>query len=189
MFCPKCGSQLEEGTKVCNACGTQITNDNANSQGTANFNQAGGAQPSQNAAGGYQYSGPGVPIKTGVGFSPFDLIVLLGSVVMIIACFLPYASVTVLDYTESVSLFDGKDGYIFTGVAVLVIVFTLIKKWAPQFSLSIVGAALTFYEISDTSEKLDGLEDMIDHGLGFYLLIISAVLMVGGTLLRKFINK
>lgn len=199
MFCPKCGNQLEEGATSCNACGAQITNDNANLQGagtTTNYNPAGGAAPFQNTtSSSYQYSGAGtsgIPMQANQSLSVFDLIALIGAAAMILACFLPYASVTFLDVTESVSLFDGKDGWLFTGVAVLVAVFTLLKKWGPQLAFSIIGAALMVFEIADTSDKLGDLGDLgdlVSNGFGYYLLIISAIAMLGGTIVKKVLNK
>lgn len=185
MFCPKCGNQLEEGATSCNACGAQITN--------ANSNPAGGAAPFQNTtSSSYQYSGTGtsgIPMPANQNLSLFDLIVLIGAAAMILACFLPYASVSVFDYKESVSLFDGSDGWFFMGVAVLVAVFTLIKKWGPQLVFSVIGAALMLYEISDTSDELEVLGDLVSHGFGYYLLILSAIAMLGGTIVKKVLNK
>lgn len=196
MFCRKCGSQMEEGAKFCKACGTAVEENHADASQTTGTGNGGMNMSGQNASGG------SAPFQNGMNgsfvnnlqpgaiknFSPMDIVVLIGAVAMIIASFLPFVSISFFGSTASRSLFDGGDGWFFMGVAVIVIVLTFLKLWVPQLVFAAIGFMLMIYECIDASDALDSA-GIGDKGLGYYLLVISALAMLGGAIAKKVIKK
>lgn len=141
MNCPTCGATLTDGTTTCPTCGASISqpadfnqmqyqqpqanyNQQPYQQPQANFNQAQYQQPQANYNQA-QYQQPQanfnqMPYANSAGagfkrkFNAGHFAVMGGSLLCLISVFLPFLTVSLFGYSESMSLFkDGEDGVIF----------------------------------------------------------------------------
>ncbi len=165
MFCSKCGSQVQDGAVFCPKCGAPMSADAA---GNAGYQPATG------------YSGGPVATKTSM-----NVVRVIASVVVILATFMPFVSA--LGYNKS--LIDGGDGYIFMGLAAVVIVCDLIRKAAPAMVISILTLGFAIYEIVDTQKIASQAFGLIQNGIGFYLLILGSIAMVIAGPVMKAVSK
>lgn len=122
MNCPTCGATLTDGTTTCPTCGAAISqpadfNQMQYQQPETNFNQAQYQQPQANYnqmpyANSAAYAPAGAKYKR--KFNAGHFAVMGGSLLCLISVFLPFLSVSLFGYSESMSLFkDGEDGVIF----------------------------------------------------------------------------
>lgn len=141
-----------------------------------------------------------------VGGQTFDYISILtfiGAVVTILGCALPFASINVSMFgqslSDSISLFSSGDGWFFLAFAVAVVVVTVLKKHLAALILSAIDLALGIFEVVYTNKKIedavgsygsigDAVKNAIHYGVGAWLIIIAGVAMVVGTLLA-FLNQ
>lgn len=125
MNCPTCGATLTEGTTTCPTCGAAISlpadfNQMQYQQPETNFNQAQYQQPQANYnqqpyqqpqanynqmpyANSAAYAPAGAKYKR--KFNAGHFAVMGGSLLCLISVFLPFLSVSLFGYSESMSLF------------------------------------------------------------------------------------
>ena len=155
-FCKNCGTPLNDDATFCGKCGTPV----------------GGAP-----------AGRG-PIYTSTNADKFKLGVFIASALVIISTILPYASVSLFGFSESVSLLKGGDGWFFIAAAAVAIVGAVIGKPILPLVGGVIAALLSLFEIANTKSELGAYSSMVDMGLGFYLnLIASIALAAVGVLL------
>ena len=121
MNCPTCGTTLTDGTTICPACGASISQPAAFNQmqyqqpqyqqPQANYNQVQYQQPQANYnqmpyANSAAYAPAGAKYKR--KFNAGHFAVMGGSLLCLISVFLPFLTVSLFGYSESMSLF--KDG-------------------------------------------------------------------------------
>lgn len=113
------------------------------------------------------------------------IISIVGSALLIICAFLPYATVDFLGVSESTSLIEGGDGYFFIGLAVIALVFVLLNKRIPVLIASILSLALMIFEVVDYADKIggSGLDDYIQKGPGYFLMIAGAIVLFIGAIM------
>lgn len=173
MFCNKCGSELEEGVKFCKSCGASVEQRNV----------AGGMLYQTSQSGAFNQTAPAKKLDM------MDMIVLVGAVLMVLATFLPYVKVSILGYSESTTLLEGGDGKFFIIAAIIVAVFTIIKKWAFQLIGAVISVGLMVVEAIDTSDVISQFDGFGERSIGFYLMVISAIVMIGGSLAKKLVKR
>ena len=104
MFCPKCGTQNLDGAKFCTSCGNDLSARVATPAGQPAGNPAPVANPAAAAA-------AAAPAKK----TPFDIAAIVAAAVMIVAFFLPLASISAFGYSVSMSPYSitfGSNSYV-----------------------------------------------------------------------------
>lgn len=155
-FCIKCGRELKEG-ESCNCQGQVQTQSSVNLKRTVVGKEQRGQDTSAQAN------------KT-------KLMIIVGSIVMCIACFMPFFKVTLFGASASAPYTDG-DGVI---VIILAIIAALLAGFRLQkFSLipTIIALFLTLYDVAHISERSEGLGS---PAIGAYLVIIGSVIAIAG---------
>lgn len=189
MFCPNCGKQLEDTVKFCDGCGSRVAEEAATTQ-TVN---ATGSKPLL----AFKVAG----IDFSISLAKIDLIGLIAAIVAIIALYLPYVTISAFGMSESTSFSSGEDyGIILT----LLIVFIVFNVFGFSKIKNVVGYAyfiiMIIEAISFSSEIKqyyvdylkyygDYFKDVISYGIGFWLLLISGLVMVAVPLVKKFVLK
>lgn len=193
MFCPNCGTQLEDGALFCGSCGAKI------------------AAPAQTAATSSAASVPAAPgrplVSFKIGNMDFSIVKeniyfsgLIAAVVAFIALFLPYLTCKV-DFLgekakQSVNFFSGT-----TSNAVFITLVLLVYIAANLFGKKLFAritsyVALAFFIItligikSDISDVLGGFEYFSDAikvypSIGFYIELIAMIVMSFGSLIKS----
>ena len=113
------------------------------------------------------------------------IISLVGSALLILCAFLPYATVDFMGMSESTSLIEGGDGYFFIILAAIALVFVLLNKKIPVLIASILALALMIFEVVDYADKIggSGLDSYINKGAGYFLMIAGAVVLFIGAII------
>jgi hypothetical protein len=169
MFCPKCGNQCNDGITFCPSCGAQLAAPNPVTGGPVN-QQTG-------------YTPAPVPYKKHYNAGNFTL--WIGCILAAISVFLPYASISLWGYSESISLIDASDGPIFLGIAIVVAVLNLFKVDVLNIIGSVILLIAAIYERANGSE----LGSLVDYGFGCTLLIIGSFVAVIGAIVGLVMHK
>lgn len=186
MFCPNCGSELEEGSVFCGSCGTRVAPEAAATTAAA---------PSK----------PLCSFKIGnMDFSivkeNIDFMGCIAAVVAFISLFLPYVtcSVNFLGYKEkeSINFFSGTTGNaIFITLAIIIFIAASVfgKKLFAQIAgyVTLAFVLITAIglggDISEVKSKLGGFSDAIKAypSIGFYLLLLASLVMAFSWLIKS----
>lgn len=188
MFCPNCGSELEEGSVFCGSCGTKINPEAATTAATA--------------------AAPGKPLcsfKIGnMDFSivkeNIDILGCAAALVAFISLFLPYltCSVNLWGYKEkeSINFFSGTTGNA-VFITLAIIVFIAASVFGKKFFAQITGyVTLAFVlitaiglggDIAEAKNELGGFSDAIKAypSVGFYILLLASLVMAFSWLIRS----
>ena len=187
MFCPKCGTQLPDGSRFCASCGSQL-----------------GGAPAPAAAPQAGYVPPVQPIKPGItvpGLATNDLgmlVSVVSAIVGIVAFFMPIISLSVFGSTTTLSAkqmtfgttvygmsMDGEFANIlFLVIPVTALVVSLLVKGKPGAIARVVVAVILLGFVFAWKGQVD------DQGYGFFtmgiafnLFVLSgAAVAVGGVL-------
>lgn len=185
MFCPKCGSQVPDGTKFCPSCGTTLN----------------ATAPAPGAPAGAPVTNPVITSPAaGSAMTPARLVRLVAAVVMIVSFFLPLVGMSVLGYDFNFSAFQGTFGMeimgshidgapqliLFVVPGIVALLFALVAKGKAGDVLAIVcGAAiiaLLWLNMSNANDSLGGYMTL-DLLVGGWLFVISGVAsIVGGVM-------
>ena len=113
-------------------------------------------------------------------------VAMVSSILMSICVFLPYIKVTILGVTSSDALIS-IDGWFFLGIAIVAFAFGVLGKSKGVMLISVLAVALTIMEVmnfaSVVNESRIGYE--IEKGSGYYLMIVSTILLVVAGVYRK----
>ena len=205
MNCPTCGATLTEGTTTCPTCGAAISqpadfNQNPYHQPQANFNQAQYQQPQANYNQA-QYQQPQanynqMPYANSAAYAPAGakykrkfnaghFAVMGGSLLCLISVFLPFLSVSLFGYSESMSLFkDGEDGVIFLITAIVIIALSMLRVNTLNIILTLIQGIFAIYETMSAKSELSDYGSMVQYGAGFYLLLIGGIGALFGAAFR-----
>lgn len=194
-FCIKCGQELKPGDAFCPNCGTPVTKKpNTQTQSFAE-NAAQMQNQAKNTINDIKNTTKDFISHDKTGFidkfvKQNNVVGILACLLIIIGCLLPFASVSMLGYSQSVSLLsDGKDGIIFLVASLVTIVFILIKKDLLSLIAGIITGGLGIYEIIYTNSQLGEYSSMVNKGMGYYLLLIGAIILIASVVMKKFILK
>lgn len=112
-----------------------------------------------------------------------NIIGLVGSILILICVFLPFAKASVYGFSASVTLMDGSDGKLFLAIAILGAIFSFMNKKIPVLIVGVVSCLFTVIEISSFADKASY---NLEKGAGFWVMVIgSIVLLVAGILGKK----
>lgn len=192
VVCSKCGMANADGSSACAQCGAPL--------GMAGGPQMGG-YPGGSQMGGYPGSSMG-------GYAPRAAVMHVPSLVFavlgLLSVFLPFLTVEVFGFSQSVSLWDlAKEGgsadvYLLIGLFVVAIALIVLKKPLGSLIVSVVIMVLLIIEIvgaaSKISEAMGGASSMgidlgdmsqfIKPGIGAIFLVVGAI----GLLIAAIIN-
>ena len=163
MFCPTCGKELSDGATFCPGCGTAL-----NGKSGAN-----GANSQKTSSKFFD-------------LSRMNIIGIVASIAVLLAVFLPFASIDIFGTKESVSLIDGSDGILFIIIAVAGAVFSVLNLNIVVIIAGAISTVFFFIENanlsgSDADELTQLAASMIQKEFGYYLLIIGSIgLIVAG---------
>lgn len=131
------------------------------------------------------------------------ILALVGIAGLILGCFLPYYTVSVFGYTQSISLWgywEGKIVLVLTLANALFIFQDFIEKYVPQLfnnwignivqkaknpKFALVPTILVAVFAISLIIRLDVDSEYIKYGLGFYLLWIGIIALVGHAIFYK----
>ena len=209
MNCPTCGAALADGTTSCPACGAPIiqpanTNNMPYQQPDINYNR--GASISQPAAfNQMQYQQPQyqqpqanynqMPYANSAAYAPAGaefkrkfnaghFAVMGGSLFCLISVFLPFLTVSLFGYSESMSLFkDGEDGVIFLITAIVIIALSMLRVNTLNIVLTLIQGIFAIYETMSAKDELSDYGSMVQYGAGFYLLLIGGIVAFVGAII------
>lgn len=197
MNCPTCGTTLTDGTTICPACGASISQPAAFNQiqyqqpqyqqPQANYNQVQYQQPQANYnqmpyANSAAYAPAGTEFKR--KFNAGHFAVMGGSLFCLISVFLPFLTVSLFGYSESMSLFkDGEDGVIFLITAIMVFALSMLRVNTLNIILTLIQGIFAVYETMSAKDELSDYGSMVQYGAGFYLLLIGGIVAFVGAII------
>ena len=112
---------------------------------------------------------------------------IIANSLIIISMFLPFISVSLFGYTQSISLSgNGNDWLFFVALALACLLFTISKKWILHLLFSIVVIIFVFIEFNSVTELQ--VSDMVSMGVGFYVLVMAALCNLISPILIKIEN-
>ena len=119
----------------------------------------------------------------------FQIVVAIAAVIQVIACFLPFATVSVLGFSQSITWVDG-DGIFAIILAVLAAVMVFLNRNV-TYIIAMVAAAINailiiydgFIGYASQMSELGDYRGMVTRGAGIYIFIIGAIAMLVGTVL------
>ncbi len=197
MNCPTCGTTLTDGTTICPACGASISQPAAFNQmqyqqpqyqqPQANYNQVQYQQPQANYnqmpyANSAAYAPAGAEFKR--KFNAGHFAVMGGSLFCLISVFLPFLTVSLFGYSESMTLFkDGEDGVIFLITAIVVFALSMLRVNTLNIILTLIQGIFAVYETMSAKDELSDYGSMVQYGAGFYLLLIGGIVAFVGAII------
>lgn len=151
-------------------------------QPQANYNQAQYQQPQAN------YNQMPYANSAGAGFkrkfNAGHFAVMGGSLLCLISVFLPFLSVSLFGYSESMSLFkDGEDGVIFLITAIVIIALSMLRVNTLNIILTLIQGIFAIYETMSAKSELSDYGSMVQYGAGFYLLLIGGIVALVGAII------
>lgn len=197
MNCPTCGTTLTDGTTICPACGASISQPAAFNQmqyqqpqyqqPQANYNQAQYQQPQANYnqmpyANSAAYAPAGAEFKR--KFNAGHFAVMGGSLFCLISVFLPFLTVSLFGYSESMALFkDGEDGVIFLITAIVIFALSMLRVNTLNIILTLIQGIFAVYETMSAKDEPSVYGSMVQYGAGFYLLLIGGIVAFVGAII------
>lgn len=197
MNCPTCGTTLTDGTTICPACGASISQPAAFNQiqyqqpqyqqPQANYNQVQYQQPQANYnqmpyANSAAYAPASAEFKR--KFNAGHFAVMGGSLFCLISVFLPFLTVSLFGYSESMTLFkDGEDGVIFLITAIVVFALSMLRVNTLNIILTLIQGIFAVYETMSAKDELSDYGSMVQYGAGFYLLLIGGIVAFVGAII------
>lgn len=178
-FCRNCGSVLDDNAAFCNKCGARI-----DSAPGAPGTPGGGPTPPPYGSG----FGSNFPPAANGGLSSneaiFNMGILIAGILVIISTLLPYVTIKLWGYSESISLLLGegdefRDGVFFIILTIGAVVCTFLSQRLPAMILGIINFLLCIFEIVNTNSTVSGsgVSSMVKYGPGFYLIFIASLAM------------
>ena len=107
----------------------------------------------------------------------FQIVVAIAAVIQVIACFLPFATVSVLGFSQSITWADG-DGIFAIILAVLAAVMVFLNRNV-TYIIAMVAAAINailiiydgFIGYASQMSELGDYSGMVSRGAGIYIFI------------------
>lgn len=158
-------------------------------QPQANYNQAQYQQPQANYnqmpyANSAVYAPAGAKYKR--KFNAGHFAVMGGSLLCLISVFLPFLTVSLFGYSESMTLFkDGEDGVIFLITAIVIIALSMLRVNTLNIILTLIQGIFAIYETMSAKSELSDYDfgSMVQYGAGFYLLLIGGIVAFVGAII------
>ena len=105
-----------------------------------------------------------------------QLLVIIASVVVIVSCFMPFYTVSLLGFSKSVRYIDG-DGVI----SIILAIVAIILVWVKLYKITLIPAAINLimllYDISSVSSASEGLGSL---AVGGVIAILGSIAVAAG---------
>lgn len=109
------------------------------------------------------------------------LLAVIGAAVAAVGTFLPFFTVSLLGFSESINYISGGDGIIFIVLSIVTVVLYFVKK--AQFTAipAALSLLLVLFTVINGNSEVKEFGDMVSTSIGAYICIIgAAVSTVGG---------
>ena len=148
-------------------------------QPQANFNQAQYQQPQANYnqmpyANSAAYAPAGAKYKR--KFNAGHFAVMGGSLLCLISVFLPFLTVSLFGYSESMT-------FIFLITAIVIIALSMLRVNTLNIILTLIQGIFAIYETMNAKSELSDYGSMVQYGAGFYLLLIGGIVAFVGAII------
>ncbi len=109
---------------------------------------------------------------------------IAGCALVIIGCFLPFAKASLLGFSQSARLMDGRDGWFFLIAAAAAGVLIFLDKYKFSLIPSAIGVILNIYEIFNVSSSRMGI---VEVTLTFtpYLIFIGLAIAIAVVFIKE----
>ncbi len=186
MFCPNCGSELEEGSIFCGSCGTRVAPEAATATAVA----------TSKALCSFKIG----KMEFSIVKENIDFLGCIAAIVAFISLFLPYFTCSVdfwgMKEKESYNCFSAttSDAVLITIVVILFIAACVFgKKLLTQIfgyvnlAFVIIKAISLSGDIAEIKSQLGGYSDAIKAypSVGFYFLLIASLVMAFSWLIKS----
>jgi hypothetical protein len=150
MFCNNCGSEIKSGVAFCTNCGARVV-------------------PNSSNVGKY---------KKKYNFG--NVLLLLACMAVVVSVFLPFVSVEVESYSESVNLMSSNeswnDGFVVLGLVVVVLIIDMLKLNIGNVICSILMVGMAALEI--ISIYISEYSQYVEYEIGCRILLIGSAVML-----------
>ena len=204
MICSKCGQTVADGSKFCLHCGNPLTAVPAQQyaqpmqyqQPVQQYPQQQYAQPVQ------QYQQPvnyGMPAYAGYPQQwappskfnikhPGSILTLLGSLFLLLSCFLPCVKLEALGRSETQSLIGGGDGWFHLICIVLILVFLFTNLKIGVFATTMVEGIFWLIDTLDVHNTVEEGFGLVKEDVGFWFLLFGYLILLVGAI-WLFVNR
>lgn len=118
----------------------------------------------QNSVAGFAQNLGGKNVTVGgQSFDFISIITYVAGVLAIIACIVPFVSISAFGYSGSVSLFQGGDGWIVLVAVLAIAALTFFKKHLPAMIISALVLVLSIFEMVYSKSKINGINGSLDE--------------------------
>jgi hypothetical protein len=176
MHCTNCGNELAEGANVCGYCGMPV-NGGAIPQGQPaqqqeTYGQPQGSQPYNT----FQQAQPYAFAQGGQQkiWEKMNLYAIICAAILAFSTLLPYVSVSIFGFSQSVSLIQG-DGKIFLVFVVIAIILSIKNINIGVIVTGVLCIILMIVEMVNLGGIDEELTDFVTKGAGYYLMILSSI--------------
>lgn len=105
-----------------------------------------------------------------------QLLVIIASVAVIVSCFMPFYTVSLLGFSKSVSYIDG-DGVISVILAIAAIVLALLKLYKITLVPAAINLLMIMYDVSNASSVSEGMGSL---AVGAVIAILGSIAVAAG---------
>lgn len=176
MHCTNCGNELMEGANVCGYCGTPV-NGGAIPQGQPAqqqeaYGQPQGSQPYNT----FQQAQPYAFTQGGQQkiWEKMNLYAIICAAILAFSTLLPYVTVSIFGFSQSVSLIQG-DGKIFLVFVVIAIILSIKNINIGVIVMGVLCIILMIVEMVSLGGIDSDYADFVTKGAGYYLMILSSI--------------
>lgn len=175
MKCSKCGKEFNDESRFCPHCGIEVI-----SIKEENNVKEDSAKPSN------QSKGKEVRFLN-KSYTYEHIVFAIFTVIILVACFLPYYSVSMFGASSSIKILDVDLGYIVPSLAIVCLIMFLVKNEFMMMWIGIVELIFSFLIYIGVSENAKEI-GFGGFSIGCYLILISAVCLgvIGSHLSIKF---
>jgi hypothetical protein len=178
-FCTNCGARVKIHETYCPICGNRLDDDDRNPGEYIVYEYNSTAESSGNA----QYYTSEQSSHAG------KIISIIGSCLVAVSVFLPYASFKILGYGDSLSLINDE-----SGIMLLVVSLIGLLLWSVNSnvlsSLSAIAVCYITFRVNayttDIFAEMGIMAGFVGKEIGFYMMVIGSVMVAIGTLVNFF---
>jgi len=110
------------------------------------------------------------------------MMVIIGSILGVIGCFLPFATVSLLGFSQSITFMEG-DGIIVLILSIVAIVLAVLKLERFSFIPSGIALLVTLYDSMNMASVASESYGVASMAIGAYVVILAIAVAVVGSIL------